>query len=46
MTTVVEPRQRTVVVDASGMTRRIGVRPTHRTRSEVPDILAAVDLVR
>jgi alkyl hydroperoxide reductase subunit AhpC len=36
----------TVVVDATGVIRWIDVHPNYTTRSEVPDILAAVDSVR
>jgi peroxiredoxin len=37
------PMPTTVVVDASGVIRWIDVHPNYTTRSEVPDILAAVD---
>jgi peroxiredoxin len=37
------PMPTVVVVDASGTIRWIDVHPDYRTRSEVPDILAAVD---
>jgi peroxiredoxin len=40
------PMPTTVVVDAAGVIRWIDVHPNYTTRSEVPDILAAVDLVR
>src|ERR1700761_1076900 len=40
------PMPTTVVVDANGVIRWIDVHPNYTTRSEVPDILAAVDLVR
>ena len=36
----------TVVVDITGVIRWIDVHPNYTTRSEVPDILAAVDSVR
>jgi peroxiredoxin len=39
------PMPTTVVVDASGVIRWIDVHPNYTTRSEVPDILAAVDSV-
>jgi peroxiredoxin len=40
------PMPTTVVVDATGVIRWIDVHPNYTTRSEVPDILAAVDSVR
>jgi peroxiredoxin len=40
------PMPTTVVVDANGVIRWIDVHPNYTTRSEVPDILAAVDAVR
>jgi alkyl hydroperoxide reductase subunit AhpC len=40
------PMPTTVVVDATGVIRWIDVHPNYTTRSEVPDILAAVDAVR
>ncbi len=40
------PMPTTVVVDAAGVIRWIDVHPNYTTRSEVPDILAAVDSVR
>jgi peroxiredoxin len=40
------PMPTTVVVDANGVIRWIDVHPNYTTRSEVPDILAAVDSVR
>ena len=39
------PMPTTVVVDAAGVIRWIDVHPNYTTRSEVPDILAAVDSV-
>jgi peroxiredoxin len=39
------PMPTTVVVDATGVIRWIDVHPNYTTRSEVPDILAAVDAV-
>jgi alkyl hydroperoxide reductase subunit AhpC len=39
------PMPTTVVVDAIGVIRWIDVHPNYTTRSEVPDILAAVDSV-
>jgi peroxiredoxin len=39
------PMPTTVVVDATGVIRWIDVHPNYATRSEVPDILAAVDSV-
>jgi peroxiredoxin len=39
------PMPTTVVVDATGVIRWIDVHPNYTTRSEVPDILAAVDSV-
>jgi peroxiredoxin len=39
------PMPTTVVVDAAGIIRWIDVHPNYTTRSEVPDILAAVDAV-
>ena len=39
------PMPTVVVVDASGIIRWIDVHPNYTTRSEVPDILAAVDAV-
>ena len=39
------PMPTTVVVDASGVIRWIDVHPNYTTRSEVPDILAAVDSI-
>jgi peroxiredoxin len=39
------PMPTTVVVDSSGVIRWIDVHPNYTTRSEVPDILAAVDSV-
>jgi peroxiredoxin len=39
------PMPTTVVVDANGVIRWIDVHPNYTTRSEVPDILAAVDSV-
>lgn len=40
------PMPTTVVVDSAGVIRWIDVHPNYTTRSEVPDILAAVDSVR
>ncbi len=40
------PMPTAVVVDATGVIRWIDVHPNYTTRSEVPDILAAVDSVR
>jgi peroxiredoxin len=40
------PMPTTVVVDATGVIRWIDVHPNYTTRSEVSDILAAVDAVR
>jgi peroxiredoxin len=40
------PMPTTVVVDTTGVIRWIDVHPNYTTRSEVPDILAAVDSVR
>jgi len=40
------PMPATVVVDATGVIRWIDVHPNYTTRSEVPDILAAVDSVK
>lgn len=40
------PMPTTVVVDATGVIRWIDVHPNYTTRSEVPDILAAVDSIR
>ena len=40
------PMPATIVVDANGVIRWIDVHPNYTTRSEVPDILAAVDSVR
>lgn len=37
------PMPTVVVVDAAGVIRWIDVHPNYATRSEVPDILAAVD---
>jgi hypothetical protein len=37
------PMPTVVVVDAAGIIRWIDVHPNYTTRSEVPDILAAVD---
>jgi peroxiredoxin len=39
------PMPTTVVVDAGGVIRWIEVHPNYTTRSEVPDILAAVDAI-
>ncbi|MDT5066892.1 MAG: hypothetical protein QOK02_3047 [Mycobacterium sp.] len=39
------PMPTTVVVDADGVIRWIDVHPNYTTRSEVPDILAAVDTI-
>ena len=39
------PMPTTIVVDAEGMIRWIDVHPNYTTRSEVPDILAAVEAV-
>ena len=39
------PMPTTVVVDAAGVIRWIDVHPNYTTRSEVPDILAAVDSI-
>ncbi len=39
------PMPTVVVVDAAGIIRWIDVHPNYTTRSEVPDILAAVDAV-
>src|ERR1700744_3511009 len=39
------PMPTTVVVDATGVIRWIDVHPNYTTRSEVPDILAAVDSI-
>jgi peroxiredoxin len=39
------PMPTTVVVDASGVIRWIDVHPNYTNRSEVPDILAAVDSI-
>lgn len=39
------PMPTTVVVDAGGVIRWIDVHPNYATRSEVPDILAAVDSI-
>lgn len=39
------PMPTTVVVDAGGVIRWIDVHPNYTTRSEVPDILAAVDAI-
>jgi peroxiredoxin len=39
------PMPTTVVVDAGGVIRWIDVHPNYTTRSEVPDILAAVDSI-
>jgi hypothetical protein len=36
----------TVVLDADGVIRWIDVHPNYTTRSEVPDILAALDRIR
>jgi peroxiredoxin len=40
------PMPTTVVVDTTGVIRWIDVHPNYTTRSEVPDIVAAVDSVR
>ena len=40
------PMPTVVVDDAAGIIRWIDVHPNYTTRSEVPDILAAVDAVR
>ena len=39
------PMPTVVVVDAAGTVRWIDVHPNYASRSEVPDILAAVDAV-